>query len=70
MFASHRITTTGIGRKTIEEKRYLQRRRVSQTRGMQNQIERFRRIKKGGNEVHSRKQRFFTIGVPRTFLRA
>ena len=45
-FSSHQITTTGIDRKTIEEKRYLQRRRVSQTRGMLNQIERFRRIKK------------------------
>ncbi len=33
-FSSHRITTTGIDRKTIEEKWYLQRRRVSQTRGI------------------------------------
>ena len=63
MFSSHQITTTGIDRKTIKEKRYLQRKRVSQTRRMQKQSARLKKIRNAENKVHSRKQLFFTIIV-------
>jgi hypothetical protein len=61
LFSSSQITSTGIDNKTIKEKRYLQRKRVSQTRRMRKQSERLMKIRDAENKVHSCKQLFFTI---------